>query len=183
MQSKANFEYLKHISETADRRAILADLMTHYGNDVWNFAYIMTKDRATADAITEELFVSIYERPLSCRSAASIQVWLLEKTRLAANGHKKSIRFKLFLPKRLFQRQKLTLAEQTDAASELWRLVLRLPVKYREVLVLQAHYKCSCEEICKIVGISENSVQRRLHIARTKILDMKESASFGSIKA
>lgn len=48
-------DYLRYI-EKMDQ-AILEDVMRHYGQDVWNFSYFLTKNRALADDITQDTFI------------------------------------------------------------------------------------------------------------------------------
>lgn len=43
MESDVNFEYLKYLSDSSDKKAILQELMTAYGKDVWNYAYSITR--------------------------------------------------------------------------------------------------------------------------------------------
>jgi RNA polymerase sigma factor (sigma-70 family) len=62
----------------------------------------------------------------------------------------------------------------------MWRMVLKLPVKYREVLLLYAHHQLSLKEIAQILGVTEGTVKSRLFHARKKILKLKESGSHGS---
>jgi RNA polymerase sigma-70 factor (ECF subfamily) len=63
------------------------------------------------------------------------------------------------------------------AVNEIWQKVLKLPAKYREVLVLSAHHQLSMAEIATILEISSGTVKSRLHHARVKVLKMKELES------
>lgn len=52
---------------------------------------------------------------------------------------------------------------------EVWKAVLRLPTKLREVMVLYSHHQLSVSEIAHLLAIPEGTVKTRLHRARTKI--------------
>ncbi|UUZ81615.1 hypothetical protein LJK88_44545 [Paenibacillus sp. P26] len=66
------------------------------------------------------------------------------------------------------------------AVNDMWRMVLKSPVKYREVLILYAHYQLSMKEMAQILNVTEGTVKSRLFHARNKISKMKESRSLGS---
>ncbi|WP_342773089.1 sigma-70 region 4 domain-containing protein [Paenibacillus flagellatus] len=60
---------------------------------------------------------------------------------------------------------------------DLWELVLRLPVRYREVLVLHARYAMDEGGIARLLGLPAGTVKSRLHRARKKMSTMlKEGA-------
>jgi RNA polymerase sigma-70 factor (ECF subfamily) len=50
-----------------------------------------------------------------------------------------------------------------------WKHLLALPSKYREVLVLEIRYSFSTAEMAGFLGIAEGTVKSRLHRARTKM--------------
>jgi RNA polymerase sigma-70 factor (ECF subfamily) len=73
-----------------------------------------------------------------------------------------------------FERSAECAAMENISVGEIWQKVLKLPAKYREVLVLSAHHQLSMAEIAAILGISSGTVKSRLHQARVKVLKMKE---------
>jgi RNA polymerase sigma-70 factor (ECF subfamily) len=66
------------------------------------------------------------------------------------------------------------------ASSEMWQMVLQLPIKYREVLMLYAHYQLSMKEIAQVLDVNEGTVKSRLFHARRKMSKLKENQSYGS---
>lgn len=54
-------------------------------------------------------------------------------------------------------------------ADSIWLLVLKLPPKYREVLIFDAHYEMPQTEIALLLRISIGTVKSRLHRARAKM--------------
>ncbi|MFC6648866.1 RNA polymerase sigma factor [Paenibacillus rhizoplanae] len=54
---------------------------------------------------------------------------------------------------------------------EIWRLIMSLPDKLREVLVLDLKAELSVREIAELIRISPGTVKSRLHRARHKIQD------------
>ncbi|MCZ8516187.1 sigma-70 family RNA polymerase sigma factor [Paenibacillus filicis] len=185
MESKANFEYLKYLSESSDRKAIFEELMTAYGKDVWNYAYSITRKWDQADDITQEVFLKVYRNLNTFRSESSVKTWLLAITRNTtldfrrAAFYRKVTLMDFIIPN---GQQESTEQEVIDkyAVNEMWKLVLKLPVKYREVLILFAHYQLSMKEMAQILDVTEGTVKSRLFHARNKISKLKEAQRFES---
>jgi RNA polymerase sigma-70 factor (ECF subfamily) len=153
----------------------LEDLMEQYGQDVWNFAYLLTTNRSMADDITQDVFLQAYQHVATFRGEASIKTWLLRITRNISYNYRKSafIR-KVLLVDVIVPRGNSHSAEQSfldnEAANEVWRQVFKLPTKFREVLILNVRYELSVQEIAGLLRIPEGTVKSRLHTARKRLL-------------
>lgn len=53
--------------------------------------------------------------------------------------------------------------------NEVWDTVLNLPQKHREVLILDAKYELSYDEIAETLDVSIGTVKSRLHRARARV--------------
>ncbi|MDT9724607.1 RNA polymerase subunit sigma-70 [Xylanibacillus composti] len=153
--------------------------MTEYGQDVWNFAYCMTRKWELADDITQEVFLKAYRHMDRFRREASPKTWLLTIARNTVRDHMKSAFMRrVTLVDWVQNRETHPSAEDESfeqmAVSDIWRQVLQLPVKYKEVLILFAHYQLSMKEIARLLGTREGTVKSRLHQARLKVLQIKE---------
>jgi len=189
LESEANFEYLKYLTETSDKKAIVSELMTAYGKDVWNYAYSITHKRDQADDITQEVFIKVFRNLYTFRSESSVKTWLLAITRNMALDYRRSaflrkVTLTGFLHTPAENGKSVAGAEaqvmEKLAVGEMWNLVMKLPAKYREVLILYAHYQLSMKEMAEVLGVSEGTVKSRLFHARSKISKLKESKSRGS---
>lgn len=185
MESKLNFEYLKYLSETSDKKAILEQLMVAYGKDVWNYAYSITRKWDQADDITQEVFLKVYRNLYTFRSESSVKTWILTITRNMTLDYRRAAFYrKVTLMDFLAPTAEAPSTEQEVmnqlATNDLWRMVLKLPVKYREVLILYAHYELSMKEMAQVLGVTEGTVKSRLFHARSKMKKIKESQSDGA---
>lgn len=189
LESEANFEYLKYLTETSDKKAIVSELMTAYGKDVWNYAYSITHKRDQADDITQEVFIKVFRNLYTFRSESSVKTWLLAITRNMALDYRRSAFLRrvtlIGFSQPSFETGSSSAPAEAQvmeklAINDLWSLVLKLPVKYREVLILYAHYQLSMKEMAEVLGVSEGTVKSRLFHARNKISKLKESKSRGS---
>ncbi|MBH5316311.1 sigma-70 family RNA polymerase sigma factor [Paenibacillus sp. GSMTC-2017] len=153
--------------------------MDQYGQDVWNFAYFLTKNRNASDDITQDVFIQVYNHVDSFRGEASIKTWLLTITRnISRNFLQTAFIRKVLLVDIVTSKGTCRSAEELfieeEAANEIWKKVFMLPTKYREVLVLQAKYQLSISEISDILKLPQGTVKSRLFEARNK---MKQSLS------
>ncbi|MFD0675938.1 MULTISPECIES: RNA polymerase sigma factor [unclassified Paenibacillus] len=168
------FEYLKSISEGMDKNAVLEELMLAYGEDVWNYAFFLTRRSELADDITQDVFIKVYERLYSFRGEASVKTWLLTITRNLVRDHWRSAWFRRVIPFGQPVREESTPSAETEVMSQLvseevWLVVLALPRKLREVLLLHAHHQLSYIEIARLLSLSEGTIKSRLHRARVKV--------------
>jgi RNA polymerase sigma-70 factor (ECF subfamily) len=179
--TKDHFDYLRYISvsEQADQKAILRDLMTAYGDDVWNFAFSLCRRADMAQDITQDVFLKVYRSLGSFRGDSSAKTWILAITRNTAADYKRSAFFRKVTLQRFAKQDGCEKSAEQEAMENLaihdiWKKVLKLPAKYREVLVLSAHHQLTMKEMAEILGVSEGTVKSRLYHARVKVLKMKE---------
>ena len=174
-----NFDYLKYISEDSDSKQILHDLMTAYGEDVWNYAFLICKKTHMADDITQDTFLKAYKNLFSFRGQSSVKTWLFTIARNTAFDYRKSSFFRRVTLVDYISTQQTHPSAEAEAiesliSSELWEKVLKLPVKLRESLILYAHHQLKIHEIASLLGLSEGTVKSRIFKARLKLLQMTE---------
>jgi|GEM_PF-141742 len=168
------FDYLNHITGGLDKNLVLEELMQAYGKEVWNFAYFLTRRAELADDVTQDVFVKVYERLYSFRGQSSVKTWLFAITRNTAKDalHSSWLRKVILLPV-WRQREVHPSAEKEhldrQVTEEIWSVVLSLPRKLREVLLLHTHHGLSLKEIAAVLQISEGTVKSRLHRARAAV--------------
>lgn len=165
-------DHLRYI-EKMDQ-SMLEELMRDYGQDVWNFAFFLTKNHVLADDITQDTFIQAYRHVNSYRGEASVKTWLLRITRnISYNYMKSAFIRKVFLFGLATSNETSRSAEDSflekEAANEVWRQVFALPTKLRETLVLHAKYQLSIQEISNVLQIPEGTVKSRLFTARKMI--------------
>lgn len=179
MDGSAKFEYLRYMADTTDLRSVLRDLMQEHGNDVWNYAFSLCRSADMADEATQDVFLKVYRKLGMFRGESSVKTWLLAITRNTVFDMRRKSFWKRAVAVGLtgfpgLQRSAELEAIERLAVNDLWKKVMTLPVKYREVIILSVHYQLSIKEIAGILGLSEGTVKSRLHHARVKLLKMKE---------
>ncbi|UUZ79118.1 sigma-70 family RNA polymerase sigma factor [Paenibacillus sp. P26] len=172
--------YLKYLAGGYDKDAVLRELMTDYGEDVWNFAYFLTRRREAADDLSQEVFLSVYNRLHTFRGDCTVKSWSLTVTRnKSLNYLRNAFIRKVTLVEYVVRKEGVRSAEaelfDRMETRRIWSLVMKLPRKYREVLLMDAHYQLGMREMAAMLEVTEGTVKSRLHRARRKLSAMLES--------
>jgi RNA polymerase sigma-70 factor (ECF subfamily) len=167
-------QYFKNLSHHDDAGLIIDDLMKEYGHEVWSYAYVMTRRREAADDLMQEVFLSAFRLMHTFRGESSMKTWLLSMTRnKCLNYLKSSFLRKVTLMDRIHSTLTVHSAEQElldrIQTQEIWNIVMKLPIKYREVILLEAHYGYTEQEMADILGVPNGTIKSRLHRARAKV--------------
>lgn len=161
-----------------DKRALLRELMERYGQDVWNFAYALTRDADLADDVSQDVFVKAYQKIDGFRGEASVKTWLLTIARNQVADARRSAFFRRVTLVGTWRGEEQRRGAGASAekvalgrlgAAQVWELVWKLPPKLREVLVLHAQQELATAEIAELLGVREVTVRGRLHRARLKM--------------
>ena len=149
-------------------------VIREHWQDVWDYSFIITKDPHLSDDITQEVFIKVFKKWNSFRNESSVKTWLLKITRNTALNYLKSAYFKRISLVSFFRNDKeYPSAEkqflEKETMNEVWDSVLKLPQKHREVLILDAKYELSYDEIAETLGVSIGTVKSRLHRARARV--------------
>ncbi|MEI4804502.1 RNA polymerase sigma factor [Bacillus sp. NPDC077411] len=149
-------------------------VIKEHWQDVWNYSFIITKDTHLSDDITQDVFIKAFENWHSFRNESSVKTWLLKITRNTALNYLKSSYFKRISLVSFFRDDKKYLSAEQEFFNKeemdgIWNVILNLPKKYREILILDAKYELSYGEIAETLGVSIGTVKSRLHRARTRV--------------
>lgn len=163
----------------------LQTLMETYGEDVWNYAFFLSRSSSAADDIAQETFIRAYKYMHAFRGEASVKTWLLRITRNRWYTYRSSSFMKRVtlqaVPDSTRTEQSAENAYMDESlSSQIWQLVLRLPRKYREILMLHAHYEMTMEELAHTLNISLSAAKSRLHRARQKASEYWEKELNGN---
>ena len=167
------------MSSDTDKSQILHDLMTTYGEDVWNYVFLICKKTDLADDITQDTFLKAYKHLFSFRGQSSVKTWLFAIARNTAFDYRKSSFFRRVTLVEYISPHSAHPSAESEAmeamiSTELWNQVLKLPVKLREALILYAHHQLKIHEIAELLELSEGTVKSRIYKARMKLLQMSE---------
>jgi len=154
----------------ADAPAALTQLFESLRPDLLRFAHWLARDRAIAEDIVQESLLRAWRSRDALQEPGAARAWLLTIVR---REHA-----------RLYERKRLELvpidevaegygaprqAGPDDDLTTLRDAIMRLPLEYREPLVLQVLGGFSTEEISRELALSKTAVLTRLFRARNKL--------------
>lgn len=157
----------------ANKEQIIEEIMTMYSQDVYLLAYSFVKDQGMAEDISQEVFIKCYKYMEKFRGDASIKSWIY---RIVVNTSKDFIKKKsnrvLKFPKWFFENHiKSESTEERflkdDQNDRLLHMVLSLPLKYREVIVLYYFQDLRVHEIAETLNLNMSTVKTRLSRGRS----------------
>lgn len=166
-----------------DRLNRLNEWMDQFGTDVLNVAYSYVKNYHTAQDITQDVFLRAYNKMETFRGDSGVKTWLLSITANRCKDHLRSwvVRHEtndlsehleaMYEATDDTERETVVALERTS----LWQQVARLPVKYREVIILFYQRDLSSAEVAQTLGISEPTVRTRLHRGRALLREWMEA--------
>lgn len=149
-----------------------------FKNPLMNFIYRFTSNSAESEDIVQETFVKVFVHKHSYKPIAKFSTWIytiaanLAKTQLRRNAR---IKFFSSLPKKYdgeeieFEDKNYNLDSITDGVmmDEIIQKALdRIPLKYREAVVLRDIQDLPYEEIATITGTNIGTVKSRIYRGR-----------------
>lgn len=167
--------------------AAFDQLVTRYAGDVFALAYRITQDREESEDVTQETFLSAVKGIASFRGDAELKTWLF---RIAINHSRNRFRwwkrrrrdFTVSLDDTVGDGtmteidrisdtredpERYTLSRERETA--IGRELGRLPVSYREAVILCDVEGYSYEEVSTILGISLGTVKSRIARGRSTL--------------
>ena len=129
-------------------------------NKVYNFALKMLKDKDTAEDITQETFIKLYNNLSNGSSISSPKNWLFIITRNLCLNELRDKKNKTAFDN--IQNHDSPIFNNVDIRYLRLRKALNnLDVKYREALVLKEYQGFSYNEIAQILNITVSAVRAR----------------------
>lgn len=169
-------EQLIAINETA-----LKHLMERYGDMIVRTAYLLTRDRMLAEDISQETFLSAYQKAEQYTGEGKLKSWLLKITLNHCRSRMRKAAWKgLFF--RDIQDNELISKEQGPEQSmvdkELYTQIKHLPYKYREVIILYYYHDLSVKEISVYLNDKEGTVKSKLSRGRIQLKHILEKGEW-----
>ncbi|WP_252504371.1 sigma-70 family RNA polymerase sigma factor [Sporosarcina sp. Marseille-Q4943] len=147
-------------------------VMDEHSSYLVRIAYLYVKNWSTAEDIVQEVFVTYFQKSDQFRNEASLKTYLTKITANRAKDylrswkHKKDVLFDT-----IFASEKgvdEVVLEQERLAS-LEKNLFKLPLKYREPLILFYYDEQPIAEIASYLDLNENTVKTRLRRARQQL--------------
>ena len=153
-----------------DKAALYESMVRAYSADMYRFAFWLCRDRNMAEDLVQETCLRAWKSWQNINDVQASKQWLFTILR---REHA-----------RLYQSAKPVMVElETEEleehvgydampALELNDMLEKLPITYREPLILQVLGGFSCQEIAEIINISEAAVMTRVSRARRLLREL-----------
>lgn len=131
---------------------------------VYRVAMVYLKNASDAEDAVQSIFLKCMEKDLEFSSQSHENAWFVTVTRNYCKDLLKS-----------FWRRHVEIGElpeqmkENETRNELTEKMLRLPIKYREVLYLYYYEEYSIREMSGILNRKESTIQTQLATARKKL--------------
>ncbi|HEY0710489.1 MAG TPA: sigma-70 family RNA polymerase sigma factor [Polyangia bacterium] len=176
-----------------DERAF-QELVVKFGDRVFGLVFRFVGNRAEAEDVAQEVFVTVWKSIDTFRSESKLSTWLF---RIAANHAKNRIKY---LARRASDGEGLDGApeaaladlgrtsnhghvggpeaalEAAQRGSAVERAIAALDEDQRLVVILRDVEELSYDEICDITGLPEGTVKSRLHRGRLALKEWLQAA-------
>jgi len=150
-----------------------------YEADVFRLALSIVSDRAEANEITQETFLSALKSFRLYQEKNSLRAWLYT---IALNHSRSHLRKQKILERlrtavttvfQLEERHKQRSPEdvfiQDEKEAAIWNELNKLDERHRTVVVLRYFHDLSISEISEILAVNEGTIHSRLHTARERL--------------
>jgi RNA polymerase sigma-70 factor, ECF subfamily len=152
-----------------DVRRALTMMMNRYGDEVYRYAYAMTRSDHLAEEVRQQVFVEVYRDLGSFAGRASLRAWLFGITRHrcldAARKHSRwTNRFKNEPPadEESDDREPERELDRSRLAKLLAICLAKLAPAARDAVVLRYHQDLSYDEAAVIAGDHAGTLQQRV---------------------
>jgi RNA polymerase sigma-70 factor (ECF subfamily) len=153
-----------------DPRASITQLFESMRPDLLRFAHWLARDRSLAEDIVQESLLRAWRSRDTLKDQGAARAWLLTIVRREHARLYERKRLELVSLDEALESQ--TPAKAADPDGDLFTLrnaIMRLPIEYREPLLLQVLGGFSTEEIARELALSTTAVLTRLFRARNKL--------------
>ncbi|WP_010096540.1 RNA polymerase sigma factor [Ornithinibacillus scapharcae] len=160
--------------QSNDRETAIEWIMEEYGESLKRFIFTYTKNQAQADDIFQEVMLVVYRKIDTYQGRASFKNWLYQVTANKCKDYLRSPIHRFITWKDQWKEQSHTDSpEQSILVDEQKKMVieaiLNLPIKYREVLILQYYQEFSIQEISELLKVNPSTIKTRIMRAKEKL--------------
>jgi len=154
---------------------IIENLISLYGNDVLRIATAYTRSSTISEDIFQEVFIKVARNIDKFENRSTEKTWIIRITINTCKDFLKSSWNKKVILLENIRANGANHSEDTILKNEknsiIIQEILKLPEKYKEVILLYYYQDLLTADIAKILNIKEASVRTRLKRAREIIKD------------
>lgn len=143
-----------------------------YGDEILRLCLLYLGDRRLAEDAFQETFIKAWRQAHTFRGESSMKTWL---SRIAVNTCRDMLRsgwLRMMRKSEPIEKLMNLSASEQEQDTTVRDAVLRLPGKYREIIVLYYYQEMKIREIAQALRLPVNTVSTRLRRARALLCGM-----------
>lgn len=163
-----------HREDSLCNDQVFKQVFDTHSETIRNFIYYKCGDIQQAEDITQDAFIKLWSNcaKVLVEKAKSFVMKVAQNTFFNEVNHQKVIlKYKNNVPSQRFSPGPDFMMEEKEFLVKLNKSISSLPVKQREVFLLNRKDKKTYKEIAEIVGITQKAVERRMHLALLTLRD------------
>lgn len=142
----------------------IIDAVNKYSDTVFRVAFQYTKDRADAEDIVQEVFLTLFKKPPKPSiDDDGLKAWLIRVTINKSKDHLRATKRRRALVRNYAP------PEQVSPYDEVFEALNQLSEQDRNALYLHYYEGYTAKEIARIIGGSERAITKRIGRAREKL--------------
>lgn len=151
-----------------EQRNVLFESIVHeYLNEVRKLVYSYVKNYHTMEEITQEVFLTAFQKIEEFRGDSSLKTWLFTIAINKSKDYLKSWHYRYMSFNQFFQNKGSAKSVETEIISmqrnhELAKAIMELPVKYREIIILYYYHDLDSNEISNLLNTNVSTIRTRL---------------------
>ena len=145
----------------------LEEWLDMYGDSVLRTCFLYLADRALAEDALQDTYIKIWRNidRFEARNESTAKTWIMRIAINTCKDYKRSAWFRHVDLTQAMEDIPLAFRDTTAESRELFSDLMRLPGKYKQVILLYYYQHMTMAETAEALGISRPTVQHRLQKA------------------
>ena len=143
-----------------------------YEKDLLRLCRVYLKEESLAEDAMQETFIKAYKNLHTFRGDSSDKTWLFRIAINVCRDMQRTSWFRNISRMVSLDSVQIQQPQKSEISHALMDEIMRLPKKYREVILLYYYEDMKQNEIAEILGVSVTTVCRRIEKARELLKDM-----------
>ena len=147
----------------------MEDLIKQYGDTIFRMCFIYLHDTGLAEDAMQETFVKAFRNYTAFKHECSEQSWLMRIAINTCKDMKRSTWFKYVDRRKTLEHLPDAVYEYDPVDDTLIKEVMKLPVKYKDVMLLRYYQNLTIADIATVLHIPVGTVATRLTDAKKRL--------------
>jgi RNA polymerase sigma-70 factor (ECF subfamily) len=162
------------------QEARLEQWLSEYGDSVLRTCFIYLSDRTLAEDAMQDTFIKVWRSmdKFEGRNSCSAKTWIMRIAINTCKDYKRSSWYRHIDLSKAIDDLPSSFYKVTTESQQVFFDVMRLPAKYKQVILLYFYHDMTMSEVADVLGSSRSTVQHQLQKAYTMLRHQPEGRGF-----